>query len=204
MRQLTELCRLAIKHSTDKGGRHKTYNHQPCHGTHEYTPIYFDLFHRQRHLVKNVLEIGVNKGCSLRMWRDFFPNAMITGLDIDNSCLIQEERIQCFQADQNDPRSLVMALEAGAFPTSKVSFDVIIDDGSHLMTHQVISMVTLLPALTDIGVYVIEDIPVDLNWADYLLKHVPAGFTAGVVYPPLGTGEMWPEQMFIVTRENTP
>ena len=52
MRPLTELCELARKHSTDKGGRHNTYNFEPCHGTHEYTPHYHKLFSKQRALVQ--------------------------------------------------------------------------------------------------------------------------------------------------------
>lgn len=197
MRALTDLCLLAKKHSTDKGGRHNTYNFAPCHGTHEYTPLYHDLFSKQRLLVQNVLEIGVNKGCSLRMWREYFPNAHVIGLDIETECLFHEERIECFKADQNDPSSLTHAMAlAGKGP-----YDVIIDDGSHLMNHQAVSMKTLLPYLSDIGVYVIEDIPRDQNWHDYLLKNVPDGYRCGVLYPSLGTGECWPETMFVVTRE---
>lgn len=201
MRPLTELCRLAIKHESDKGGRHLRYGGEPCHATHEYTPVYFDLLHKQRHLVKSVLEIGINRGCSLRMWAEFFPQARIIGLDIEPSTLVHAgDRIQCFLADQNDPHSLRNALQqANAHP-----FDLIIDDGSHLMHHQAISMATLLPLLSDIGVYVIEDIPRDQNWADYLAKNVPDGYHFGVVYPELAYGQGWPEQLFIITRESAP
>jgi cephalosporin hydroxylase len=200
MRPLTPLCQLAIKHQSDKGGRHLTYGGGPCHATHEYTPIYHDLLSTQRDAVHSVLEIGVNRGCSLRMWEEFFPNAKIIGLDINSECLFNTGRIRTFKADQSDPASLTHALAmAGAGP-----YDLIVDDGSHLMTHQALSLMTLLPHLSDIGVYVIEDIPKDQNWADYLAKHVPDGYHYGVVYPALAHGEGWPEQLFIVTREDKP
>ena len=198
MRALTPLCQLAIKHKSDKGGRHLRYGDGDCHATHEYTPIYWDLLNKQRDLVKNVLEIGVNKGCGLRMWEEFFPNARIVGLDIETETLFAEGRIECFKADQNDPASLAHALAmAGSGP-----YDLIVDDGSHQMIHQMTSMKTLLPFLSDIGVYVIEDIPRDMNWADYLAKNVPDGYSFGVVHPPLGAGHAWPEMLFIVTRES--
>lgn len=198
MRPLTPLCELAIKHQSDKGGRHLTYGGGGCHATHEYTPVYYDLLSAQRDIVHSVLEIGVNRGCGLRMWEEFFPNARITGLDIDPATLFTSGRIQCFQADQNDPHSLRNALQnAQAHP-----FDLIVDDGSHLMHHQVTSMVTLLPYLTDIGVYVIEDIPRDQNWADYLSKFVPEGYHYGLIYPALAAGQGWPEQLFVITRES--
>lgn len=199
MRPLTDLCRLAIKYSTDKGGRHNTYNHEPCHGTHDYTPIYFDLFSRQRMHVKSVLEIGINKGCSLLMWREFFPNATITGIDISEGTMVwNHERIQTFVADQADPHALANALQvAQAHP-----FDVIIDDGSHRMSDQIVTLGCLAPLLSDIGVYVIEDIPkADVTWQQYLLKHTPDFLRCGLVVPEKGTGTIADDVLYIAHRE---
>lgn len=199
MRVLTPLCELAIKHSTDKGGRHNTYDHQPCHGTHEYTPVYFDLFSKQRLLVQSVLEIGINRGCSLRMWKEFFPNATITGLDNNPDCLFNEDRIKSYLADQSDPHSIANALQkAQTFP-----FDVIIDDGSHDMMDQVVTMNSLAPRLlTDIGVYVIEDIPrSDVMWQEYLIKHTPDGMVCGIIVPEKGTGTINEDVLYVATRE---
>lgn len=196
MRDLTPLCKLAIKYSTDKGGRHNTYNHEPCHGSHEYTPLYFDLFPKPE-LVKSVLEIGVNRGCSLRMWQEFFPNAMITGLDIDSNYSIKDQRIQCFQADQGDSHSLQNALQkAQAHP-----FDLIIDDGSHDMNHQVTSLNTLVEFLSPSGIYVIEDIARNEDWHAYVLRHVPLGFHGVLIYPEQGTGSMGLDTLCFVRRE---
>jgi trans-aconitate methyltransferase len=194
MRDLTPLCELAIKHSTDKGGRHNTYNHEACHGTHEYTPVYYDLFSRQRDHVRSVLEIGINRGCSLRMWEEFFPNAAITGLDIDPACLVNEGRIKSFQADQSDPHSLANAIQAAAtFP-----FDIIIDDGSHNMMDQVVTLSALHRLMTPIGIYVIEDIPrADLAWHTYLLKNTPADMRCGLVVPEKGTGTINDDVLYV-------
>lgn len=154
MRPLTPLCELALKHMTDKGGRHNLYNGNFTETCHEYTPVYSDLLSDRRLDVEDVLEIGVNGGCSLRMWREYFPRALIVGLDIEQGYLINEERIQCVLADQGSEVSLMTAMCALDFR----KFDLIVDDGSHDVDHQICSARTLLPFLKPGGFYVIEDL----------------------------------------------
>jgi len=48
--------------------------------------VYTHHFEARRKEIKSVLEIGVQYGGSLKMWRDYFPNAQITGLDINKKC----------------------------------------------------------------------------------------------------------------------
>ena len=64
----TPLCKLALKYRSDKC---------PKRGKHTYTPYYYDLLKNKKRSTKKVLEIGIGKGASLKMWRDFFPNAKI-------------------------------------------------------------------------------------------------------------------------------
>ncbi len=82
---LTDLCHLAEYYGTDKLG--------------VYTPFYDLLFRDRREKVFKVLEIGIGTikamahvkgykaGASLRMWRDYFINAEILGLDNDNAAI---------------------------------------------------------------------------------------------------------------------
>ena len=49
-----------------------------------YLEHYENRFAAIRHDVKKVLEIGVETGCSHRMWLEYFPNATIYGFDIFN------------------------------------------------------------------------------------------------------------------------
>ena len=60
--------------------------HRPTKRTAGYLPYYWRHFRDLREDVRNVLEIGVQSGRSLRMWEEFFPNATIYGLDIDPAC----------------------------------------------------------------------------------------------------------------------
>jgi len=155
---MTPLCDLAKKHQTDKGGWHLMYG--GCHSDtcHNYTPTYYEMFRGREDKVKRVIEVGINAGSSLRMWEEFFPNAEIYGLDINQRCLFDAGRIKCFFADQGSPESLKAAVQKiGGTPL----FDLIIDDGSHEYTHQLVTANTLLPFVQTNGYYVIEDIDID-------------------------------------------
>lgn len=161
--ELTPLCEIAKKFSTDKGGWHL----QAGDTCHNYTPTYYNLFKGRQDKVKNVLEIGINYGCSLRMWEEFFPNARIIGLDCNASTMVNEGRIQSFIADQNSEESLKYALAQAGWPR----FDLIVDDGSHEPEHQILSAGVLLPFLAKGGFYIIEDIHYDCNPAP-MMSHI--------------------------------
>ena len=139
------LSELAIKYKTDKWGK-----------KHHYTPLYYDLFKDRREKVKKVLEIGVGEGASLRMWRDYFPNALIYGIDNLTERVFEEVGIRVLKADQGHEGQLLEALDE-ILPSPK-DLDLVIDDGSHKTSDQIFSCMTILPKLSDSAVYVIEDV----------------------------------------------
>lgn len=118
---------------------------------HGYMPVYERFLAPIREDAKTVLEIGVQSGASLRMWRDYFPRANIIGLDILKYCKKHaqpERRIHVVIGDQAD----VAILES--LPT----FDVIIDDGSHIPEDVKKSFELLFPCHLHMGgLYFIED-----------------------------------------------
>jgi len=149
-----ELTELAVKYGTDKGGP----------SLHTYTNYYYDLFKDKRNEIKKVLEIGIAEGASLRMWRDFFPNATIYGIDIDPKCLFIEDRIKTYLGDQSKANDLVNVLkEVGS------DIDIVIDDGSHVPSHQIYSCQVLMPLLQKQVIYIIEDA---FRWHT-VSKHLP-------------------------------
>ena len=118
---------------------------------------YFDVYNKHfnylRNKVSNLLEIGVQTGASACMWKDFFPNATIHGIDIDERCLqFQQDRININIGSQHD----VDFLNKVAGDIGEI--DIVIDDGSHHEDHQRISFETLLPYVKSKGYYVIEDL----------------------------------------------
>jgi hypothetical protein len=124
---------------------------------HNYTPFYHQLLGDKRENIQRVLEIGINAGSSLRMWEEYFPRASIYGIDIRPETLINEGRIHSFLADAGNGASIENALWQMGNP----KFDLIVDDGSHELHHQVFSCNALMPSLREDGLYIIEDMCLD-------------------------------------------
>lgn len=161
---MTQLCDLFNKYGADK-----------CPQIfHSYSPSYFETLHPIKEKVLNVLEVGIGTyeimspivgsryeiGASLKAWRDFFPNAKIYGLDINKNVLINENRIECFYTDQSSVSELEKTISdiKKKNNTENLLFDLIIDDGSHLVNHMISTFNTLKKYLNDGGLYIIEDI----------------------------------------------
>lgn len=158
-----DLDRLAYKYGTDKCPQIK----------HSYTPYYYKLFKDRRNEIKKVLEMGIGyydcmkhvgeiwdkrlkrnyqRGASLKMWRDFFPNAQIYGADIRPDTMFEDERIKTFLCDETKKEDIEnLVRQTGS------DIDIFIDDGSHKYPHQIFLAQTILPLLDDGVIYIIED-----------------------------------------------
>ena len=91
-----------------------------------YGDIYDKHFAKFRDQPINILEIGVLRGGSMRIWEKYFPKANIFGIDIDEECLqYQSDRTKIFIGDQSDV-SFLRNIKA-KIPR----IDILIDDGSH-------------------------------------------------------------------------
>ncbi len=128
--------------------------HQKHHPTkfQYFCPIFEAHFAALRESATSVLEIGVQEGHSVRMWKDYFPNAVIHGVDIPwTPHHFAESRIVEHLGDQRDRVFLErLVKECG-------TFDIVIDDGGHGMDGQITSLDMLFPAVKSGGVYVVED-----------------------------------------------
>ena len=138
-----------------------------------YGPIYDRHFADYRELPINILEIGVLKGGSMRLWEKYFPKANIYGIDIDEECQQYESnRTKIFIGDQGDV-SFLRNVKA-KIPR----IDIIIDDGSHRAKDQKITFEEMYYHLKIPGVYLIEDIEQnywknkDLNSPDNFMTHM--------------------------------
>jgi hypothetical protein len=144
-----------------------------------YTPFYHLLFEHRRFEIKRVLEVGIGTkdcmshvpeylpGASLFMWRDYFPNAEIHGIDIEPSAYVSAERIYVLCGDSRTV----------TYGGSK--FDLIVDDGSHNPQVQFQTFLNLVPILKDDGIYIIEDAE---GWRD--LSELLEGYSHQVVLSP--------------------
>ena len=140
---MDKLTKLAIKYGTDKWGKH------------HYTPVYYNMFknNAKRRKVKKVLEIGVAEGAGLRMFKDFFTNAMIYGAEIDEKRIFKEDRIEVIKCDQSSSWDLI-----NLFSITGLDMDLIVDDGSHKPKDQVYTCLSTMDNLKSSCIYVIEDV----------------------------------------------
>lgn len=134
------LDQLSVAYKTDKGSL--------CH---RYCDIYEKLFSPFRNEEFTLLEIGVQFGNSLRMWREYFPHAHIVGMDCVTNGLSSGERITFHVGNQAHMRDLLSI--AGHGP-----FKIIIDDGSHIGEDIAYSFAILDRFVAPSGFYAIEDV----------------------------------------------
>lgn len=165
---ITKLCEIAGTYHTDK---------VPW-----YTPFYSLLFESRRYAYRRILEVGIGTkesmshlpgylpGASLFMWRDYFPNAEIWGVDIEPSVLVSAPGIHSLHFDSRDGRLPVDLPE---------SFDLIVDDGSHKPDVQWSTFLNLFPLVKDNGLYIIEDAE---DWRD--LSERLEGYSHQIVLLP--------------------
>jgi spermidine synthase len=137
---MNDFYNISKKNDTDKVSHH---------GYHFFYTQYFKNF---RHDKFNMLEIGLGGGGSLKTWVDYFPNADITIIDI-NEEYVYNDRCRVVKGDQSSYTDLDSLIE------NIGSAKLILDDGSHNPLHQFDSFNYLFKNLLEPGgVYIIEDI----------------------------------------------
>jgi demethylmacrocin O-methyltransferase len=127
-------------------------------GAHDYIPAYARFFAPYRNRRLTLLEIGVggydheDGGHSLNMWQAYFRRGTIVAIDLFDKTKLSRGRVHVHQCSQVDRAGLevIVRLYGG--------FDLVIDDGSHLNTHQIETFKILFPLMKPSGVYVIEDV----------------------------------------------
>lgn len=133
---------------------------------HSYLPVYQKLFGNKD--VKNILEIGVQRGGSIKLWSDYFPNAHVFGIDLSDELIClgikNKENISLFFEDAYS-KSMVDKLQ-------NIRFDVIIDDGNHTLDSMKKAIELYLPILKDDGILIIEDLR-DVKWFEDLESVTP-------------------------------
>ena len=177
------LNQLCDKYGTDKGGL-TNINNPYNWDSHSYADIYELIFMLRRNNIQFLLECGLGTnnpkllssmgenakpGASLRVWKEYFPNARIIGLDIDREILFSEDRIETYYCDQTDEDSIMETLRS--LNINKPIIDIIIDDGLHNFNAGKSFFEGTIKFLSINGVYIIEDVtPQDMKlYKNYFL-----------------------------------
>jgi len=140
---------------------------------HSYLPLYQQLLISKKETAKNVLEIGIYNGGSIKLWNDFFTNATVYGLDIMNI-----ENV--WDGIKNNPMiTLHTSVDAynnefftNNFVNKNIRCDFMLDDGPHTLESmkQFIRLYTQI--MTEDGILIIEDVQ-SWDWIDILMNEVP-------------------------------
>jgi hypothetical protein len=146
-----ELARLAVRFGTDK------------HSRHNYCEVYERLFENYRHKEISFLELGVFRGSSILMWREWFTKAEIYGVDdgtyLNSLPSIDLQKTKIIRAD-------TQKIEVCDLLRWK-QFDIIVDDADHHPYSQLKTLWNLWPLLKNGGMYVIEDIQNFESWGSH-------------------------------------
>lgn len=145
------LSSLANKYASDKG------TIIPNDGNHHgprlfFTPIYNNYIESKKDEELIFLEIGIGSGPSLKMWYEYFSKAKINAIDIVNSTQHNNDRVTTHIANQQNREELQMVVDKTG------PFDIIIDDGGHMMRQQQVSLGFLFKHLKSGGMYFVEDL----------------------------------------------
>jgi hypothetical protein len=140
---------------------------------HSYLPLYQTLLIKKKETAKNVLEVGISNGGSIKLWYDFFTNANVYGLDTMHIDTVWEgikdkERIILYTSTD--------AYDAELFTTNflnkNIKCDFMLDDGPHSLESMIQFIKLYSQLMTDDGILIIEDVQY-WSWTDILKEAVP-------------------------------
>jgi hypothetical protein len=145
---------------------------------HSYLPLYQKLLQNKRETAKNVLEIGIGdfgekNGGSIKLWKNYFINAKIYGLDILPINRVMDELL-------NDDRIILYtstdAYNENFFITNflnkNIKFDFMLDDGPHTLDSMKQFIKLYSQIMTDDGILIVEDVQ-SWDWIEILKNEVP-------------------------------
>lgn len=118
---------------------------------------YFEVYetHFASYIDKSpvVVEVGIQGGGSLQMWKKYFgDSSTIIGIDVDEEVKkLPLSEVEVVIGDQSDNYFWQKFLKECP------SIDIFIDDGGHTMTQQIVTLLNVWPHISENGVFVCED-----------------------------------------------
>jgi FkbM family methyltransferase len=122
---------------------------------HSYLDTYEDLFSKFRNKDINLLEIGIGNGGSLKLWQKYFTGKSniycidISFDEVTHKDLVSQENMTIIWKDIESCTPSIL---------NPIMFDIVIEDGSHYLKHQIKSWELFKDRLNPGGILVIEDI----------------------------------------------
>jgi hypothetical protein len=140
---------------------------------HSYLELYQNLLINKKDTAKNVLEVGILKGGSIKLWSDFFINANVYGIDI--------MKIDKVWKGIKNKNNIILHTSSDAyndnffinnFLNKNIKYDFMLDDGPHTLESMKKFIKLYSQIMTDDGILIIEDVQ-SWDWIDILKNEVP-------------------------------
>lgn len=166
---------------------------------HCYLETYERLFCSLRQTRCTILEIGIDKGGSIKLWNDYFANANIIGLDIKPKCsewgdIEHLPRVTLF----SETNAYDETFFNSNFVDRNIKCDVVIDDGPHTLGSMLQFVTLYSKLLSDCGVLIVEDVQ-NMSWIEALRFVTPKHLRHCVeVYDLRHINNRWDDILFVI------
>ena len=121
---------------------------------HGYAKIYENVFADLKNASINILELGSFYGNAAAAFYFYFDKAYIYSGDVYPDLFkYKSNRIKNFYVDSSSRNSLINNLLS-----NKNNFDIIIEDASHMLKDQILSLFMLFPLLNSGGLFIVEEL----------------------------------------------
>jgi cephalosporin hydroxylase len=138
---------LSIKYQnlTDKLKYQRNYDN-----AHTYSVIYDRLFYQYKEKEVDFLEIGLNFGGNVAICSEYFSKINHYGIDMQDNVIIDKSKFTFYHGSFDDENIVKKVYER--------KYDIILEDASHILEHQIKSIEIYLPLLKENGIMIIEDV----------------------------------------------
>jgi hypothetical protein len=170
---------------------------------HSYLPLYQKLLISKKETAKNVLEVGIHNGGSIKLWNDFFINANIYGVDIIHIKNVWEgikknKKIMLYTSTNAYDKLFITHLL-----NKNIKFDFMLDDGPHTLESMRKFIILYSQLMTDDGILIIEDVQ-SWDWIDILKNDVPENLKQFIkVYDLRKNKNRYDDIVFTIDKSNS-
>jgi cephalosporin hydroxylase len=171
---------------------------------HSYLPLYQNLLIKKKQTAKNVLEVGICFGGSIKLWSDFFINANIYGLDIMHIDYVWEgiknkDNIILHTSSDAYNEDFFIA----NFLCKNIKCDFMLDDGPHSLESMKQFIKLYSQIMTDDGILIIEDVQ-SWDWIEILKNEVPENLKEFIkIYDLRPNKNRYDDIVFTIDKLNT-
>jgi hypothetical protein len=167
---------------------------------HSYLETYEELFHKKQNENINILEIGVYQGGSIKLWKDYFINGTVYGVDICGNEFMRESDIVSHERVKLYLKSDAYSEEFVREKLSSTAFDFLVDDGPHTLESMKFFIKHYSPLLKDDGILIIEDIQ-EYDWIQALQDATPEHLKPCVnIYDLRHVKNRYDDIMFVINK----